>query len=182
MPLLFNLALISFYFFGQALLISHFRGKTHHLFKKKKKKKSLCLKVSLQKSEEQHSRVQPEKKGRERTECTWKPGPLLHVQNLKLAPAWWGRRGQRHDNRLTTCLEIRDSHWEIRETWRPGKRLLICSSAASSSSCQNCPSLRPLGGRLMHDESAVCSERFSHVELNSNPPFHPGSKNTPRCW
>lgn len=169
MPLLFTLPFI----FAQALLISQLTEKTHRLLKKNhglyfKDKSAKVWRAAFMGTAGER---------RERSECTWKPDLLLH----KLAPNWRCRRGQTQASRLTTCLEIRNSHWEIRVTRRPGERLLICSST-SSASYQNSPSLHPLGVRLMHDESAVCSMRFSHVGLNSQPPFQPWSKNTPCCW
>lgn len=104
-----------------------------------------------------------------------KTRPPLVAQNLKLAPTWWCRREQTQASRLTTCLEIRDSHWEIRETRRPGERLFIWPCCFTPRAPPPPPAktvslLTPRGGRLMHDESAVCSIRFLHAGLSSNPP------------
>lgn len=102
----------------------------------------------------------------------FKSRPPLFLQKINLAPSWQSRQGQTEASRLTTFFEIRDSRWEITETGGQAKDCLSGPAASHQALlhllCQNCPSLHPRG-RLMQDESSVCSMRFQHAVLSSNP-------------
>lgn len=86
----------------------------------------------------------------------------------KLGPSWRSRQGQTEASRLTTFFEIRGSRWEITVTGGQAKDCLSGPAASRQALlCQNCPCLHPRG-RLMQDESSVCSMRFQHTGLSSN--------------
>lgn len=94
----------------------------------------------------------------------------LFLQNKSLTPFCKPDEGR--GSRLTTFFEIRNSRWEITERGGQAKDCLSRPAASCRALlhllCQNCPSLHPRG-RLMQDESSLCSMTFQHNVFSSTP-------------